>query len=229
MPEFSPKIKVVQDTQAILANGRTWDVTCTGIELINKDASLGGLGYAEAKFIPFTPAAPASADPVPSNSNARPVQGSKQGLRILLDTGSSVSWLPPHIIRQIAAHYGDHTIRMRQSTKSVTGPEFIVPKKGQTSLHKVALYFEGLDGNTVRVEVLADQFIYGAHPETGALEGLMFSTENRCVFGLNWFHANWVKMCAPRDEEPYVQLALQEHVPFMVVRHQLPPKEKETS
>ncbi len=101
MPEFSPKIKVVQDPQAILANGRTWDVTCTGIELINKDTSLGGLGYAAAKFIPLTPAAPPSADPkVSQNSNAHPPRDLKEGLRILLDTGEiTVSTLHTEVSR----------------------------------------------------------------------------------------------------------------------------------
>lgn len=127
----------------------------------------------------------------------------------------------------------------------MTGPGFVVPENEKTSpsLNKVVLHFKGFDAEIVRVQVFADHFIYGAHPKTGVLEGLMFPTSRRCVFGLvsaapgstwfmcltlslqNWFHANWVKMCAPKDEQPYVQLAAQEHVPSMVTRHQLPPKE----
>lgn len=71
---FSPRIEVF---------GPTWEVICIGIELINKDHSVPGLGYAKPKFIPLR------AKPHSDRSSSGAPQD-WQGLRVLLDTGEII-------------------------------------------------------------------------------------------------------------------------------------------
>ncbi|KAJ2996620.1 hypothetical protein NUW54_g7219 [Trametes sanguinea] len=153
-------------------------------------------------------------------------------VHVLLDTGSSISFLPEQAIRAIARHFGG-TLRSGGSPQSTYTIPFNTPGVGTTpdsDRTLVVLRFKGQGSQLVEVQVPALYFLYAPSPDgSGSLESLIFPRPDAAgiphVLGVNFFHSAWVAMAKPAMRPPFVSIAPKSLSHAELQRFQLPPQE----
>ncbi|KAI0648612.1 hypothetical protein C8Q79DRAFT_458958 [Trametes meyenii] len=220
VPQFSAKIPVIMPSKLHPVDSTlTWDVRLKRMHFVD--------------WVPENGSDPLSLAGAWVNREDLPLLSATDdsGIRVMLDTGSSVSWLPTDTIAAIGAHYGG--IYHNSSSRFVGRPNsvqpFIVPPERHTQKHKIAMYFAGEQGSPdVKIEVDTEFFLYAENPFWARVyEGLVFEEEDseQYVLGLNWFHVNYVAMHKPKTDLPYVRLAPQLYGSGLRGRYVLPPRE----
>ncbi|KAH9830256.1 uncharacterized protein C8Q71DRAFT_370573 [Rhodofomes roseus] len=142
-----------------------------------------------------------------------------RGLRVLLDTGSSVSYLPSPFVEQFCSdvyYDGETPVEVLMSEKFPN--TYKVPAWVESDERKVeVLYeFEGAGGRSVQVSGPFEKFFYQKNPTRSGphrpLEGLMFPqrrSDSHGVFGLNFFQSMYVSLHQAKNGLDFVRMAAQ--------------------
>ncbi|KAI9001462.1 hypothetical protein BD414DRAFT_34891 [Trametes punicea] len=153
-------------------------------------------------------------------------------IRITLDTGSSLSWLPYVAVQAIARYYDQEQIPQPLPEVKVYGDSptkpavtYLVPSERDSAYSLVVMHFRGRSEQIVTVEVPARYFLYVHNPTTSRTEGLIFARREprEWILGANFFHSTWVALHKPNSNLPFVRIAAQDHSTAGVDRYQLPP------
>ncbi|KAH9831539.1 uncharacterized protein C8Q71DRAFT_290245 [Rhodofomes roseus] len=135
------------------------------------------------------------------------------GLRILLDTGSSLSYLPSPYVEDLYVNVYKRTLPDDVRTTRVTPP---LPDWVERRKVQVLYEFEGKRGQSVEVYGPFERFFYQESPTRSGsnrlLEGLILPQDPDVdfgVFGLNFFQSMYVSLHKAKDGEHFVRMAPQ--------------------
>ncbi|CDO74756.1 hypothetical protein BN946_scf185001.g4 [Trametes cinnabarina] len=243
-PEFSNKIRVLTADEPLMMMGvreeyELWDVELVKMQIRTPRTGLGG-GW-DVTNIPLTDQAipelsvPTSGGTAEGGSSTPPGitgRAAVPRIRVCLDTGTSVSFLPKSAVQAIAQYFcADNAppVTLSDIDPRDLEPQYtIAPGKVSTTRdeREVTLHFSGLSDTLVEVHVPALYFLYAPHPHIrGKFEPLVYydGTLSDGIFGVNFFHASWVALYRPHTGRgpPYVRLAKQSSFWEDVERYQL--------
>ncbi|KAI0672459.1 hypothetical protein C8Q78DRAFT_1077978 [Trametes maxima] len=134
--------------------------------------------------------------------------GVKSGIRVSLDTGSALSWLPAKLVRTIRTAVFPTSYNLELDAKKGDAsqlqdddPSYRVPKTFKASGWQVKYTFRGTSGKSVVVLGPADPFLFTANPvdpNEDFYEGLVYTAPNDIfILGQNFFHSMFVCMHNP--------------------------------
>ncbi|KAI0706510.1 hypothetical protein C8Q76DRAFT_800930 [Earliella scabrosa] len=167
----------IEPVRAGAEHNVTWSVRLLSIELFNDRPSA-----------------------TPSNSGAPPLPIVKldfHGWFSILDTGTSLSYLPQDMVAQLADLYPNPDPR--------TLPADYVCNSGNHPKY-CRLTFAGVNNQPIHLTVPAWNFIYDSFGD-GLIKPMTSSVGARPILGLNFFHVHYVRFHLPDTaERPYVTL-----------------------
>ncbi|KAI0643909.1 hypothetical protein C8Q79DRAFT_161355 [Trametes meyenii] len=191
-PEWSPKIPT-------MLNSRHWNILIKSLEVLVRTPAENG--------------SPSTWKPL-GMYNFGDVD--HQGMPVTLDTGSSVSWVPPELVRMLRTeifptpHNKELDTSQRDSAASFDYRDiaYRVPKESVRPLWlTVRFTFQGENGRDVRVVGPVDPFLFTANPvdpNEDFYEGLLYPAPRSVyIFGQNFFHSMFVSLHNLEPETPY--------------------------
>ncbi|OSD07950.1 hypothetical protein PYCCODRAFT_1463216 [Trametes coccinea BRFM310] len=172
---------------------------------------------------------------VASSSQTAPQHtGDEDGIRVTLDTGCSVTYLPMCTIKAIAEYFNGEQVVLAPDSEA-PADTYEIPAGAIKKDHddrEVTLRFTASRGQTVEIHVPALYFLYAPDPDCDdVFDALIYGqdeedAEESYTFGVNFFHVAWVAMYKPVRGAPYVRMARQGSSLEEVERYQLPTWEE---
>ncbi|KAJ2985788.1 hypothetical protein NUW54_g10031 [Trametes sanguinea] len=155
-------------------------------------------------------------------------QGSSTSyIPVILDTGSSLSYVSPELVNHIRTHLFPCQENRLLGNDSVPGVSFIVRDEHWDPSYCMEYHFQGTHGDVVIVHGEADPFLCTHDPTKSGQnfrEGLVCVRDvmlhagqigaqpGAWLFGVNFFQTMYVALCKPHNMstgDPYVKLATQ--------------------
>ncbi|KAI0643888.1 hypothetical protein C8Q79DRAFT_977357 [Trametes meyenii] len=136
---------------------------------------------------------------------------------VTLDTGSSVSWVPPELVRMLRTEIfpTPYNKELDDAQRNAAAPlgynsdiAYRVPKASvRPSWLKVRYTFQGENGRDVRVSGPIDPFLFTVNPvdpKEDFYEGLLYpAPRSMYIFGQNFFHSMFVSLHNLDPAKPY--------------------------